>query len=217
MEDTSLARIKFVENILIPAGIKDKKVLAAFSNIPREKFISRKFIDQAYHNIPLPIGKGQTISQPSLVALMTELLKLKGREKVLEIGTGSGYQTAILAKLAKRVYSVERIGSLALKARKIFKDLHLNNITVSIGDGSKGLEKYQPYDAIIVTAGAKGIPNPLLDQLKVGGRLVIPAGENYYDQKLKLIIKKPKNISISEITSVAFVPLIGKFGWDQKD
>lgn len=215
MDSLSKEKLQFINNILIPSGIKDKKLLDTFKNIPREKFIARKFVTQAYTDRPLPIGSGQTISQPSLVALMTQLLDLKGKEKVLEIGTGSGYQTAILAALAKKVYSIERINKIALKAQKTLKKFNLNNIYVINADGSKGLEKYQPYDAIIVTAGAKNIPNPLLEQLKVGGRLVIPTGENFAHQKLKLIIKKQKGYFVKEITPVAFVPLIGKYGWNQ--
>jgi len=206
-------RSNFVNSVLPDYGITDKKVLAAFRLIPREQFIPTRYKDFAYRDEPLPIGKGQTISQPSLVALMTQLLKLRGGEKVLEVGTGSGFQAAILSTIAGRVYSIERIGDLAKSAEKILKKLGVTNVKIVIGDGTLGLVEYSPFDAIIVTAGAKEIPQPLLNQLKVGGRMVIPTSTNGYGQTLK-VVSKPKNgVKIEDIEPVAFVPLIGKFSW----
>ena len=167
-------------------GITDKRVLEAFLKVPRTEFVLTKDIYRAYEDIPLPIGEGQTISQPSLVAQMTQELKLKGNEKVLEIGTGSGYQAGLLSHLANKVYTIERISSLANHARLIFKKLGYKNIKVVTGDGTKGLKKYAPYHAIIVTAGARDIPQQLIKQLKKGGRIVIPVGKSPADQILPL-------------------------------
>lgn len=203
----------FVQNTIKPAGITDPKVLAAFSEVPREEFVPLKYRDQAYYDGPLPIGEGQTISQPSLVALMTQLLKLKGVEKILEIGTGSGYQAAILSRLAREVHTIERLPKLSKTAADTCQKLGYKNIHFHVGDGSLGLEQEQPFDAIIVTAGAKKIPGPLVEQLKIGGRLVIPAGEDINSQSLKLINKTRSGTKIEEIEPVKFVPLIGKYGW----
>lgn len=204
---------EFVENYIKPAGVADKQVLSAFLKIPRHKFVLREHQRDAYLDIPLPIGEGQTISQPSLVAVMTQALELKGREKVLEIGTGSGFQAAILSQLAKKVYTIEVIGRLADRAAKTLKKLHCNNVHVKVGDGSQGLPDYAPYDAIIVTAAGNQIPQPLIEQLKVGGRIVIPVGESLYRQQLKVGKKFGNTIKFIDIEPVAFVPLIGKFGF----
>lgn len=203
----------FVKKTIRPAGITDSKVLAAFLEVPREEFVPLKYLDRAYYDGPLPIGEGQTISQPSLVALMTQLLKLKGAEKVLEIGTGSGYQAAILSKLAREVDTIERLPKLSKTAADTCERLGYKNIHFHVGDGSLGLAREAPFDAIIVTAGAKKIPEPLVAQLKIGGRLVIPAGEDTSSQSLKLVIKKKQGIKVEEIEPVKFVPLIGKYGW----
>ncbi len=207
-------RRRFVEEAIRPAGIKDKRILGAFLQVPRHEFVLSSYRKHAYEDRPLPLEKGQTISQPSLVALMTELLHLKGKERVLEIGTGSGYQAAILSQLAKNVYTIERIPLLAKQAKIICQDLGYKNIHFHTGDGTLGLAKFQPYDAIMVTAGAKEIPQPLLDQLKIGGRLVIPIGETLQSQKLKVITKNKTGLSIYEVEPVAFVPLVGKHGWE---
>lgn len=215
MNDFSKERAEFVNSVLKDSSITDKKVLKAFLQIPREEFIPIKYREKAYHDYPLPIGEGQTISQPSLVALMTQLLKLKGGDKVLEIGTGSGFQAAILSSIAKEVYSIERIPKLAKKAGGVLAKLGLKNVTALVGDGTLGLPKFAPFDAIIVTAGAKSIPQTLLEQLKVGGRMVIPTSDDGYGQVLKVVKKLKDRIVIEEIEPVAFVPLIGKFGWEK--
>lgn len=201
-----------VEDYIKPQ-VDNPKIVQAFLKTPRHLFVPKNFKDQAYRDIALPIDCGQTISQPSLVALMTDLLKLDREDKVLEIGTGSGYQTAILAQLAKQVYTVEILPSLVYKAKKTLRTLGLKNIHFTIGDGSFGLKKYSPYDAIIVTAGAKKIPQQLIKQLREGGRIVIPVGKNIEDQVLMYGIKRGGKIKIREIEPVRFVPLVGKYGW----
>lgn len=197
-------------------GVSDRRVIDAMLKIPRHIFVQEAFAVQAYSDKALPIGEKQTISQPYMVALMTEQLALTGKEKVLEIGTGSGYQTAILATLADRVYSAERIRPLALRARKCLDSLKLFNVQLRINDsdGSPiGWEEEAPFDAIIVTAGAPAVPSILTDQLAPGGRLVIPVGGDS-EQRLLTIVKNDQGELESE-TSVAcrFVPLIGKQGW----
>ena len=191
----------------------EKKILNVFGKVPRHEFIPHKYRDSAYENNALPVGEGQTISQPSLVALMTDYLDLSGKEKVLEIGTGSGYQAAILSYLAKEVYTIERIKLLAKKSIEILEKLQIKIVYVFEGDGSLGLAKYAPYDAIIVTAGAREIPNSLVDQLKTNGKIVIPVGESKTDQKLIVGQKKKGRLETEEVEPVRFVPLIGKYGW----
>lgn len=170
----------------------------------------------AYADGPLPIGSGQTISQPYIVALMTQLLELKGNEKVLEIGTGSGYQAAILAYLASEVHTVERHADLARLAARILRDLDLKNVVVHVGDGSRGLFEFAPYDGILVTAGSPQVPPPLFDQLADGGRLVIPVGGRT-GQYLERWRRSGTRVESEELTPVAFVPLRGEFGWQEKD
>lgn len=204
---------KLVEESILPQGVSDPKVLNAFLATPRHKFVPGQYQNEAYFDIALPISYGQTISQPSLVALMTQSLNLKGNEKVLEIGTGSGYQAAILSHLVKDVYTVEILPQLAKKAQKTLIRLGYKNVHISKGNGTIGLEKFAPFDAIIVSAGGKEIPQPLIDQLKVGGRIIIPIGASIYNQRLTLGIKKPSGLEIKTIEPVAFVPLIGKYGW----
>jgi len=176
-------RKELVRNNIVPLNL-EKRILKAFLQIPRHLFVPENYKDSSYEDNALPIGFGQTISQPSLVALMTALLNLKGNEKVLEIGTGSGYQAAILAKLASEVFTVERIPGLADKAKEILSEIGLKNVHVYTADGSLGLPKFAPFDAIVVTAAAKEIPNPLIHQLKEGGRIVIPVGEEFGEQEL---------------------------------
>ena len=171
-------------------------------------------MDTAYDDHPLPIGYGQTISQPYIVALMTSALKLTGSEKVLEIGTGSGYQVAILAELAGIVYSVEYVQALSGTANLIFKELGWTNIKLKIGDGSSGWKEHSPYDGIIVTAGAPSIPAPLIEQLAEGGRMVIPIGDRY-SQMLNLVRKTRGKIQTEELCACVFVPLIGEYGWKE--
>ncbi len=193
-------------------GILDPRVLDAMRSVERHLFVPKEYLDEAYNDHPLPIGHGQTISQPYIVALMTEALELKGDEKVLEIGTGSGYQTAILAQLAKEVYSIERIPELYEKAREKLNQLGYKNIKLKLFDGTLGWDEYQPYDAILVTAGAPSIPQPFLDQLKEGGRLVIPVGERHEQELIKIIKQKDTQIRES-LGGCRFVDLIGVHGW----
>ena len=209
-------RKELVENYIKSAGVTDKRVLKAFLKTPRHEFVPIKYRIAAYLDVPLPIGEGQTITQPSLVAIMTQALELKGNEKVLEIGTGSGFQAAILSKLAKDVYTVEIIGKLAKKARKTLERLAIKNVHLEVANGSLGLENYAPYDAIIVTAAANMIPKPLIKQLKCGGRIVIPVGDTLYGQELKVGKKVGKTIKFINIEPVMFVPLHGKFGFQEK-
>ena len=201
-----------VEAQLIPRGINDPRVLGAFRQVPRHKFVPEKLRDSAYDDCALPLGKGQTVSQPYMVAVMTQELGLNGGESVLEVGTGSGYQTAILAKLCKKVYSVERIESLSRHADEILKGEGYTNVETVVGDGTEGFAAAAPYDAIIVTAGCSEIPPPLIEQLKDGGRLVIPLGDNY-QQVLTTITKKGGKLESKKSVPCIFVPLVGKFGW----
>lgn len=205
---------RMVKDQLSRRGISDKKVLATFYKVRREKFVPSELRGDAYEDFPLSIGEGQTISQPFMVALMTQSLELKGHEKVLEIGTGSGYQTAILAELSEEVYSIERIRSLAQKAQGLLKKLGYNNIKIFSGDGTLGWEEYSPYDRILITAGAREVPQPLIEQLKEGGIMVIPIG-NLYSQDLKVIKKEENRIRTVSVEKCIFVPLIGKYGWDE--
>ena len=205
-----------VENQIISRGIVDTRVLAAMRAVPRHAFIPEKFLDEAYEDHPLPVGDGQTISQPYIVALMTSHLELTGSEKVLEIGTGSGYQAAILARLAKEVHSIERIPELASKAEATLKRLGFDNVAVHAGDGSLGWPEAAPYDRIIVTAAAPSVPAELTDQLTTGGRLIIPVGERWH-QVLEEWRKTPAGLVKKEVLPVVFVPLLGQKGWQDGD
>ncbi|ABB31654.1 protein-L-isoaspartate O-methyltransferase [Geobacter metallireducens RCH3] len=212
-----IARKRMVETQIISRGVKDRRLIEAMLKVPRHVFVEEAMAAQAYSDTPLPIGEKQTISQPYMVALMTELLELSGREKVLEIGTGSGYQAAILATLADRVYTVERIRPLALKARRALDRLGLLNVNIKISDGTIGWEEEAPFDAIIVTAGAPDVPDKLAEQLAVGGRLVIPVG-NQFDQVLVRITKQEDGSLIREnVTGCRFVKLVGKYGWGTEE
>ncbi|HEY5974403.1 MAG TPA: protein-L-isoaspartate(D-aspartate) O-methyltransferase [Geobacteraceae bacterium] len=208
-----IARKRMVETQLIKRGIKDRRVIEAMLQVPRHQFVAEAMAAQAYSDTPLPIGEKQTISQPYMVALMSELLELTGTEKVLEIGTGSGYQAAVLATLAQRVCTVERLVPLAVRARRVFDALGLTNISLKIDDGTMGWEAEAPFDGIIVTAGSPDIPQSLVDQLRPGGRLVIPVGDQV-DQTL-LRIRKQSDGTVVHERSVGcrFVRLIGKEGW----
>jgi protein-L-isoaspartate(D-aspartate) O-methyltransferase len=210
--DYRLARERMVKTQLVPRGIKNPRVLKVMGKIPRNRFIEEALSGEAYNDHPLPIGHKQTISQPYIVALMTEALELTGDEKVLEIGTGSGYQTAILADLSGKVFTVERIRDLMVKARNILADLGYNNIMFKAFDGTLGWKEYEPYDAIMVTAGAPKIPEPLLDQLADGGRLIIPVG-NRFSQELIKVTKKNGNIIQKNFGGCRFVDLVGVHGW----
>jgi protein-L-isoaspartate(D-aspartate) O-methyltransferase len=205
-----------VESQLRNRGIRDERVLDAMEKVPRHLFVGTDLEDRAYDDCALPVGEGQTISQPYMVALMTELLELKGHEKVLEIGTGSGYQSAVLSMLASEVYTVERIPSLSIRARKLLAELEYRNVHAVISDGTLGLPEHSPYDGIIVTAGAPKIPFQYTDQLKVKGRLVIPVGSRY-SQVLYRIEKTAHGIEKSVSTGCVFVPLVGKAGWAETE
>lgn len=207
-------RAEMVEHQLRRRGIKDERVLAAFLKVPRHKFVRSQDLWCAYDDYPLPIGYGQTISQPYIVALMTELLELQGDERVLEIGTGSGYQAAILAELAKEVITIERIPELARRAQQVLMSLGYRNVTVLIGDGSLGAPEFAPFDAIIVTAAAPHPPQALLAQLKDGGRLVIPIGDRHL-QELVRFVRHGERYEMQRHGPCLFVPLIGADGWGQ--
>jgi len=207
-----IARERMVESQIAARGIRDKRVLEAMKKVPRHLFVDEALWDQAYSDFPLPIGSGQTISQPYIVARMTEELGLKGEEKVLEIGTGSGYQTAILAELARQVFSVERIPSLLQRARQVLDKLGYHNVMIKLDDGTWGWKEYAPYDAILVTAGSPTVPTPLLDQLKDPGVMVVPVGDEY-SQTLTKIIKKDGKVETKYLEGVRFVKLIGDHGW----
>ncbi|MBP8745927.1 MAG: protein-L-isoaspartate(D-aspartate) O-methyltransferase [Syntrophorhabdus sp.] len=208
-------RQKMVETQLIPRGIKDPRVIEAMRKVPRHLFLDEALWPEAYEDHPLPIGEKQTISQPFIVAIMTEALQLKGREKILEVGTGSGYQAAILAELADQVYSIERLPSIAKRARKILDQLKYSNIVITIGDGTLGWKEHSPYDGIIVTAASPYAPNTLLEQLTIGGRLIIPLGDEF-TQDLTLYIKETKdNYNKESYGGCRFVKLIGEKGWKE--
>jgi protein-L-isoaspartate(D-aspartate) O-methyltransferase len=211
-----IARKKMVQEQIVARGVTDRRVIDALLRIPRHIFVQEAFSAQAYSDTPLPIGEKQTISQPYIVALMTEMLELTGREKVLEIGTGSGYQTAILASLSDRVCTAERIRPLALRARKCLDSLRLFNIMLRINDSDDspvGWEEEAPFDAIIVTAGAPEVPKVLTDQLAVGGRLVIPVGSEAEQSLVKIVKGADGELEVAESIGCRFVPLLGRQGW----
>lgn len=208
------ARKNMVATQLKPRGIRDERVLEAMETVPRHLFVEEALRGQAYSDYPLPIGDRQTISQPYMVALMTEALGLKGTERVLEIGTGSGYQTAVLSLLAERVYSVERISTLAQRARRLLDELHCSNVQVHVSDGTMGLAEEAPFDAIIVTAAAPEIPGGYLAQLAEGGRLVIPVGTETV-QELVRVTKKHDSFVKEPLGGCRFVKLVGKCGFQE--
>lgn len=197
-------------------GITDQRVLTAMEKIPRHLFVDEVLAEQAYNDNPLPIDRQQTISQPYIVALMSEAMELTGREKVLEIGSGSGYQTAILAELAERVFSIERIASLATRARRILDSLNYYNVAIRVGDGTYGWRDESPFAAIMVTAGAPRIPRVLIEQLDIGGWLVIPVGDRSSQVLLKLtrLSEDPDDLKREELGGCCFVDLIGEYAWD---
>lgn len=205
-------RERMVREQLEARGISDRRVLEALRELPRHLFVPPDLAPEAYSDSPLPIGSGQTISQPYMVAWMTELLGLEGREKVLEVGTGSGYQAAVLGRLAREVVSIEKHEGLAVKARELLGALGMDNVRVLVGDGSAGLPGEAPFDAIIVTAGAPSIPRPLEEQLADGGRLVIPVGPSGM-QELTLVVREGERLVRREMGGCVFVPLVGRHGW----
>jgi protein-L-isoaspartate(D-aspartate) O-methyltransferase len=211
-KDYRLQRHGMVETQLARRGIEDTRVLDAMRRVPREAFVPERLRCRAYDDSPLSIGEGQTISQPYMVAVMTEALALGGTEKVLEIGTGSGYQTAVLAECAREIATVERIGPLLERAKAVLGGLGYSNISFIRGDGTKGRAEAAPYDAIIVTAGAPKVPDPLKEQLAAGGRLVIPVGDRHFQQCLKITRQAGRYIE-ETLTGCTFVPLLGEEGW----
>ncbi len=208
------ARKRMVENQLIARGITDRRVIDAMLKIPRHLFVEEAMAAQAYSDSPLPIGERQTISQPYMVALMTELLELRGTEKVLEIGTGSGYQAAVLAVLADRVYTMERIRPLAMRARKALDRIGLLNVNIRVDDGTCGWAEEAPFNAIIVTAGAPEIPQVLVQQLAPGGRLVLPVGDQITQTLVRILKQEDGSCVAEQSVGCRFVKLIGKFGWE---
>ena len=203
-----------VQEQLMPRGIKDPRVLNAFYKIERHKFIPEDSRGNAYGDFPLPIGEGQTISQPYIVALMTQSLGLTGQEKVLEIGTGSGYQTAILAELSGEVYSIERFEVLAKMAQTLLGELSYKNIKTKTGDGTLGWQEDAPFDRIVITAASPKVPLPLIEQLADSGKLILPLGESLA-QVLTLVEKKEGKLKSMDICGCVFVPLVGKHGWSK--
>lgn len=216
MDKFTNRRISMVSRQISSRGIKDVRVLSAMEKIPRHLFVDEGLLDQAYNDNALPLEEGQTISQPYIVALMTEALGVKVDQRILEIGTGSGYQTAILAELGARVYSIERIGILARKARNILDSLGYFTVSIRIGDGTFGWSEESPFDGIIVTAGAPDIQNVLIEQLTIGGKLVIPVGDRYSQTLVKItrLSENTEDIKKEELGGCRFVNLIGAHGWN---
>jgi protein-L-isoaspartate(D-aspartate) O-methyltransferase len=213
-DNFAVERRRMVEKQIAARGVSDPRVLAAMQKVPRHRFIPSHLWDQAYNDYPLPIGEDQTISQPYIVALMTEMLELKETDKVLEIGTGSGYQAAILAELAAQVFSIDRVAVLLAKAEQILESLEYTNIKTRVGDGTLGWPEEMPFDAIIVTAGAPQVPRPLTEQLALGGRLVIPVGDTW-SQTLTCVRKTADGLKFEHHGGCRFVRLIGKYGWEE--
>ena len=207
-------REKMVEQQLVGRGIRDELVLNAMRRVPRESFVSENLQQLAYHDSPLPIADGQTISQPYIVAFMIEALRLSGGERVLEIGAGSGYAAAVLAEIASEVYAVERIEALVHLARSNLKSANVSNVRVRHGDGTLGWPEFAPYDAILVSAGGPIVPESLKSQLRIGGRMVIPIASVSESQNLKCVLReKEDSFKAEDIGAVRFVPLIGDEGW----
>ena len=212
MSDRYVAQRRALINRMQERGIRDLAVLRAFDQVPRHLFVPPAVAHMAYEDAPVPIGYGQTASQPSLQALYMQLLEIGKNDKVLEIGTGSGHQTAVLASLADRVYSVERIRELATRAREQLDALRVSNVAILVGDGTIGWSRYAPYDKVLVAAGGPEIPQPLVDQLAEGGRMLVPVGTREA-QRLVLVEKEGTRVTQEEVLDCTFVPLLGRFGW----
>jgi protein-L-isoaspartate(D-aspartate) O-methyltransferase len=206
-----------VEEQVIARGIADQRVIDAMLKVPRHKFVEQALEGKAYQDAPLPIGEKQTISQPYMVAVMSEALALNGSETVLEIGTGSGYQAAVLALLADRVFSLERIPSLARRARKVLDECGFGKVNIRLADGTQGWQEMAPFDAILVTAGAPEVPQHYLDQLAVGGRLIIPVGDQESQLLLRVTRTGEKEYLEEKMLGCRFVPLIGNYGWQERN
>ncbi len=215
MRDFTIARKRMVEEQVIARGVKDKRVLDAMLKVPRHKFVEEALEGKAYQDAPLPIGEKQTISQPYMVALMSEALGLKGSETVLEVGTGSGYQAAILALLSSRVFSLERIPALARRARKVLDECGYSKVNIRLADGTLGWPEMAPFDAILVTAGAPEVPQGYLDQLALAGRLVIPVGDQHSQVLMRITRTGEQEYHEEQLLGCRFVPLIGSHGWHE--
>jgi protein-L-isoaspartate(D-aspartate) O-methyltransferase len=212
-DDMTMQRLRMVERLRDHYHIGDTRVLNTMSRLPRHQFVPEAIRSQAYNDNALPISSGQTISQPFIVARMTELLELKGGEKVLEIGAGSGYQTAVLASLARKVFAIERLPNLAAEAKLRLAQLGIRNVTLKAGDGTNGWDAYRPFDAILIAAGGPEVPDPLVHQLAIGGRMVVPVGADQKHQNLIRVVRSDSGWTQENFGPVAFVPLIGEHGW----
>lgn len=213
MKNFSIARRRMVEDQVVARGVSDPRVIDAMLQVPRHKFVEEALESQAYQDAPLPIGERQTISQPYMVAVMSEALALDGTEKVLEVGTGSGYQAAVLAVLADRVFSLERIPALARRARKALDSCGYSKVNIRLADGTLGWQEMAPFDAIVVTAGAPDVPRDYLDQLAVGGRLVIPVGDRMSQVLMRITRTSEDEFKEEQLLGCRFVPLVGNHGW----
>jgi protein-L-isoaspartate(D-aspartate) O-methyltransferase len=217
MIDYTVARRAMVDEQLAARGIRDPRLLAAFAAVPREKFVDPQFADEAYEDMPLPIAAGQTISQPYIVALTIEALDLHGHERVLDVGTGSGYAAAVVSRLCRAVWTIERHHELAEQAARVIGELGYDNITLREGDGSLGWPEAAPFDAIAVAAAGPQVPPALLEQLAIGGRMVIPVGKSIEDQRLLRITRTGETqYSQETLAAVRFVPLVGKQAWAER-
>lgn len=214
MTDRFVAQRRALIEKLRQRGIRELEVLRAFDLIPRHEFLPEAVRHRAYEDAPVPIGFGQTASQPSLQALYIQLLKLRAEDRVLEIGTGSGFQTAVLASLVSNVFSVERIRPLSVAAREALDRLRISNVALLVGDGTIGWNRYAPYSAILVAAGSPAIPEPLVRQLTIGGRMLVPVGTRDA-QRLRLVTRTASGYDVEDVTDCTFVPLVGRFGWGE--
>lgn len=216
MSDFSIARRRMVEAQVIARGVTDPRVIAAMLKVPRHRFVEEALQGQAYLDAPLPIGERQTISQPYMVAFMSEALALDGTETVLEVGTGSGYQAAVLALLADRVFSLERIPTLARRARKVLDECGFTKVNIRLADGTRGWQEMAPFEGIVVTAGAPHVPPEYLEQLALGGRLVIPVGDRDSQVLMRITRTGPADFKEERLLGCRFVPLIGSRGWQDE-
>jgi protein-L-isoaspartate(D-aspartate) O-methyltransferase len=216
MNDRFTAQRRALIGRMQEKGITDLEILRAFDVVPRHEFLPQAVWHRAYEDAPVPIGFGQTASQPSLQALYMQLLRLRPTDRVLEVGTGCGHQTAVLAQLVGRVYSVERIRELSTRAREVLDRMRVSTVALLVGDGTIGWSRYAPYDAILVAAGGPEVPQPLVDQLAPGGRMLVPVGGKEM-QRLVLVEKTPHGVETEEVADVTFVPLLGRFGWAERD
>lgn len=212
-DEMSIQRLRMIERLRGHYNVSDERVLEVMASVPRHLFVPEAIKSQAYNDNALPIAGGQTISQPFIVARMTELLELQANEKVLEIGSGSGYQTAILASLARKVFAIERLNTLAFEAERRLAFLGFRNVVVKAGDGTTGWDAYHPFDAILVAAGGPEIPEPLVRQLKIGGRLIVPVGKDKSSQSLTRVTRREIGTTVEDFGPCMFVPLIGEHGW----